>query len=81
MARLSARFEGDPPPPPLPSAGNVANVYRGGLVPIIYVIVGAFVAAAHHYYRHTGTVRGVGSALLAIFLWPLLLLGTDLHIH
>jgi hypothetical protein len=63
-------------------SGYVAGMYyRGGLVPIIYVIVGAFVAAAHHYYRHAGTVRGVGSALLAIFLWPLVLLGTDLHIH
>jgi hypothetical protein len=57
------------------------SMYRGSLLPIIYVIVGAFVAAAHHYYRHAGTVRGVGSALLAIFLWPLVLLGTDLHIH
>ena len=56
-------------------------MYRGSLLPLIYVIVGAFVAAAHHYYRHAGSVRGVGSALLAIFLWPLVLLGTNLHIH
>ena len=56
------------------------GVYRGGLIPLVYVIVGAFVAAAHHYYSHAGTVRGVGSALLAIFLWPLVLLGTNLHI-
>jgi hypothetical protein len=57
------------------------TMYRGGLLPLVYVIVGAFVAAAHHYFRHTGTVRGLGSALLAIVLWPLVLLGTDLHIH
>jgi hypothetical protein len=56
-------------------------MYRGSILPIIYVVVGAFVAASHHYYRHAGTVRGVGSALLAIFLWPLVLLGTNLHIH
>lgn len=52
-----------------------------GILPLAYVIVGAFVAADHHYYRHADTVRGVGSALLAIFLWPLVLLGTNLHIH
>jgi hypothetical protein len=57
------------------------NVFRGSLIPLVYVIVGAFIAADHHYFRHAGTVRGVGSALLAIFLWPLVLLGTNLHIH
>jgi len=56
-------------------------MYRGSLLPLVYVIVGAFVAAAHHYYRNAGSVRGVGSALLAIFLWPLVLFGTNLHIH
>jgi hypothetical protein len=56
------------------------RVFRG-IIPLIYVIVGAFVAADHHYFRHTDTVREVGSALLAIFLWPLVLLGTNLHIH
>jgi hypothetical protein len=56
-------------------------MYRGSLLPVIYVVVGAFVAAAHHYFSHVGSARGVGSALLAIFLWPLVLLGTDLHLH
>ncbi len=52
-----------------------------GLLPLAYVVVGAFVAAAHHYFRHVGSVRGVGSVLLAMFLWPLVLLGANLHIH
>jgi hypothetical protein len=55
-------------------------VARGSLIPIVYVVVGAFVAASHHYFAHVGTIRGVGSALLAIFLWPLVLLGTSVHI-
>ena len=59
----------------------VPSVFRGSVIPIIYVFVGAFVAADHHYFRDADTVREVGSALLAIFLWPLVLLGTDLHIH
>jgi hypothetical protein len=57
------------------------GMFRGSLIPIVYVIVGAFVAADHHYFRDPDTVREVGSALLAIFLWPLVLLGTDLHLN
>jgi hypothetical protein len=30
---------------------------------------------------HVDTVRTVGSAILAVLLWPLLLLGIDLHIR
>jgi hypothetical protein len=56
-------------------------VYRGGLLPVVYIVIGAFVAGTHHYFAHTGSVRAVGSALLAIFLWPLVLLGISLHIH
>jgi hypothetical protein len=51
------------------------------MIPIAYVVIGAFVAAAHHYFRHVHMVRGVGSALLAIFLWPLVLLGVDVHLR
>jgi hypothetical protein len=63
------------------SPNMVPSVFRGSLIPLIYVVVGAFVAADHHYFRNADTVREVGSALLAIFLWPLVLLGTDLHIN
>jgi hypothetical protein len=62
-------------------AGMREIVYRGGLLPLVYVVVGAFVAGAHDYFAHTGSARTIGSALLAIFLWPLLLLGISLHIH
>lgn len=46
-----------------------------------YLIVGLIVAANDNYLRHLGTVRQVVSALLAIILWPLVLLGVDLHIR
>jgi hypothetical protein len=55
--------------------------YRGGLLPLVYVVVGAFVAGTHHYFNHVDTARTIGSALLAIFLWPLILLGISLHIR
>jgi hypothetical protein len=52
-----------------------------GWLGIVYLIVGAFVAAMHHYFAHLHTAKMIGSAVLAILLWPLLLLGINLHIH
>jgi hypothetical protein len=58
-------------------------VRRGGvsLIGLVYVIVGVAVAATHHYFEHLNGWRGVLSAILAIFLWPLILLGINLHIR
>jgi hypothetical protein len=47
----------------------------------LYLIVGAIVAATHQYWSHLHTLRGWGSALLGTVLWPLILLGINLHIH
>ena len=52
----------------------------GGLLVLVYVIIGAFVAGAHGYFGSLSTIEGVGSALLAILLWPLVLLGISLKI-
>jgi hypothetical protein len=54
---------------------------RFGLIPLIWLVVGAIVAATHHYFEHLDSLRLVGSAILAVLLWPLILLGIDLHIH
>lgn len=54
---------------------------RFGLIPMIWLVVGAIVAATHHYLEHVNSLRLVGSAILAVLLWPLILLGIDLHIH
>jgi hypothetical protein len=51
------------------------------LLTAAYLIAGLIVAANDHYLRHLGTVKQVVSALLAILLWPLVLLGVDLHIR
>jgi len=50
------------------------------LLGIIYVGIGVAIAASHHYFHHVHGWRGVLSAILAVFLWPLILLGIDLHI-
>ena len=51
------------------------------LLTIAYLVVGLIVAANEKYLRELETVRQVISALLAIALWPLVLLGVDLHIR
>jgi hypothetical protein len=48
---------------------------------VIYLVAGAIVAATHHYFTHLHTVQQFGSAVLAVVLWPLILLGINLHIH
>jgi hypothetical protein len=53
---------------------------RFGLLGLLYVLVGIYVAFARDYITIT-VVKVVLSALLAIFLWPLVLLGVDLHIR
>ena len=35
----------------------------------------------YHYFAHLHTAKAIGSAVLAILLWPLILLGINLHIH
>jgi hypothetical protein len=48
---------------------------------IVYLVVGLIVAANRNYLEDLDRVRTVVSALLAILLWPLLLLGVDLRIR
>ncbi|MQY03361.1 hypothetical protein [Actinomadura macrotermitis] len=50
------------------------------LVGLIYILIGIFVAWDRGYIN-PDLIRRVVSALLAIFLWFLVLLGVDLHIH
>lgn len=52
----------------------------GGLLTIAYVVIGAFVAAANNYYDHLGSIERIASAVIAILLWPLILLGVDIRI-
>ncbi|RFS85028.1 hypothetical protein BZB76_4496 [Actinomadura pelletieri DSM 43383] len=51
-----------------------------GIVGLIYLVIGLFVAFDRDYID-ADLIRRVGSALLAVFLWFLILLGVDLHIR
>jgi hypothetical protein len=48
---------------------------------LVYLVVGAIVAATHHYWSTLHNLKQIGSALLATVLWPLILIGVNLHIH
>jgi hypothetical protein len=50
-----------------------------GLLTIIYLAVGAFVASDHHYFEHVDRIKQVAEAALAVVLWPLVLLGVSMH--
>jgi hypothetical protein len=47
----------------------------------IYLIAGGIVAATHHYWSNTHTIKAIASGVLATILWPLILVGINLHIH
>ena len=47
---------------------------------IVYLAVGVFIANSHHYFTHLHSLTSVLSALLAVVLWPLILVGVNLHI-
>ncbi len=47
---------------------------------LAYVIFGVVVASQHDYYTHLATVSQVVSAVVATALWPLILLGANLHL-
>ena len=61
--------------------GTLVAMRRPSLLGLIYLGVGVAVAASYGYLETLRTVRQIVSALLAILLWPLLLLGIDLHIR
>lgn len=53
---------------------------RFSLSSIIYIIIGIIMASNRGYLGDLGSIPHLLSAALAIVLWPLLLLGVNLHI-
>jgi len=50
------------------------------IVTIIWIVVGLIVASGHGYFAHLNALTPILSAILAVLLWPLLLVGISLHI-
>jgi lipopolysaccharide export LptBFGC system permease protein LptF len=58
------------------------RVYGGpSFLGMIWLIVGCVVAATHDYFVDVNTGKEILSAILAVLLWPLLLIGINLHVH
>ncbi len=52
----------------------------GGVVVLVYLLVGVLIANNHHYLANLSSLKEVISAILAVVLWPLVLVGVDLHL-
>jgi hypothetical protein len=47
----------------------------------LYGPVGLVVARSHHYFADIAGMRSIVAAVLAVLLWPLVLLGVGLHLR
>ena len=47
---------------------------------IVYLVIGVVVATNQHYLGDIGSLADLVNLLLAVILWPLLLLGVDFHL-
>jgi hypothetical protein len=50
------------------------------IVPVVYLLIGVLVASQHSYLTNLTTLNRILSAVLAVVLWPLVLLGIHLNI-
>jgi hypothetical protein len=60
--------------------GKGIFVRRIPLVLIIYLVVGVVVAYAEDYFENLSRTKQLLSAVLAILLWPLVLIGFDVKV-
>jgi cell shape-determining protein MreD len=51
-----------------------------GILFLVYIVLGFLVASTNGYLENLGRIRGIISLVLAVILWPLVLLGVDLHL-
>jgi hypothetical protein len=48
---------------------------------IVWIVVGVAVAAVNDYFDSLGTAGRIISAILAVLLWPIVLLGFDITVR
>ena len=73
----------------LPIAGlltaiGLTEIYRLGPTEAfkqgLWIVIGVVVAATHHFFDHVSTIGAILSAIIAVILWPLILLGVKIAI-
>jgi hypothetical protein len=52
---------------------------RPSLLGVVYVVIGLIVASAHHYFTDIHNIKEVAELVLAVLLWPLVLLGVSMR--
>jgi hypothetical protein len=52
----------------------------GGVIFLVYVVIGVVVASGNQYFEHLDALKPIASAVIAVLLWPLVLLGVNLHL-
>jgi hypothetical protein len=51
----------------------------GGVILLIYLVVGVIVAAMNNYFSGLGNVTEVLEMIVAVVAWPLVLVGVDIN--
>jgi hypothetical protein len=51
------------------------------IVMIVYLVIGVAVAAARGYLGDVGSIGDIVNLLLAVLLWPLVLLGVEFNLN
>jgi hypothetical protein len=47
---------------------------------LVYLVIGVVVAAVNDYFDNMDTLKRVLEALIAVLIWPLILLGVEIDI-
>ena len=53
---------------------------RPSLFGLLYLVIGVIVAAMNDYFDSLGTIGRLITAIVAVLIWPLVLLGFDVSI-
>jgi hypothetical protein len=79
MSAFAGRAFGQSQSTPYPRRNAMTRWRWRALILLVYVVIGIYVAWLYDYIT-PGLLRDLAEALLAVFLWFLVLLGIDLHI-
>ena len=57
------------------------SYWFSSIVGIVYLVIGLIVASGHAFFANLNALMPILSAVLAVLLWPLVILGVDLHLR
>jgi hypothetical protein len=61
-------------------SGKDEGMRRMPLLLVVYLVIGVVVAYAENYFDNVDRTRQLISAILAVLLWPLVLVGFDVKV-